>query len=260
MNDVPVETVVAVVASISTASLLIGNRMSRSRSRVALNRALHELRRPLQAMALLLPELEPVSGSGTSLRGGFPQPVGPEPIRQAIDALRDLDREVNGRPRTKRKSELLAARLMADACVRRWAAHARLKGSEIGLHWVGPDLLVRGNGSALAAALENVILNAIEHGGPSITVRGGEVAGRIRIAVEDAEDRGVRRLPAAPADPNGVGDLAGHGFGLEIARETINEHGGRLDCEFGEERSVVEIFLPVARPAAAGRGRVKVNW
>lgn len=260
MNQVPVETVVAVVASISTASLLIGNRLSRSRSRAALNRALHELRRPLQAMALLLPELEPVSGRGVPFRGGFPQPVGPEPIRQAIDALRDLDREVNGRPRTKRKSELLAARLMADACVRRWAAHARLNGSEIGLHWTGPDLLVRGNGSALAAALENVILNAIEHGGPSIIVSGGEVAGRVRIAVEDAGDRGVRGLHARRTESDGVGDLAGHGFGLDIARETITQHGGRLDHEFGEERSVVEIFLPVARPGAAGRGRVKVNW
>ena len=260
MNQVPVETAVAVVALISAASLLIGSRLSRSRNRVALNRALHELRRPLQAMALLLPELEPASSPGVSSRGGFPQPVGPEPIRQAIDALRDLDHEVNGRPPTKRKSELLAARLMADACVRRWTAHARLNGSEIELHWIGPDLLVRGSGSALAAALENVILNAIEHGGPSITVRGGEVAGRVRIAVEDSGDRSARRLLSGRTESDGVGDLAGHGFGLDIARETIAEHGGRLDCEFGEERSVVEIFLPVARPGAAGRGRVKVNW
>lgn len=257
MNPLPIETVVAVLASISTASLLVGNRLSRSRNRVALNRALHELRRPLQAMALLLPELEPASGPGSPLKGGLPQPVGPEPIRQAIEALRDLDREVNGRSRTRRKSELLAARLMADACVRRWAAHARLRGAEIRLRWAGPDLLVRGNGPALAAALENVILNAIEHGGPSITVRGGEVGGRVRIVIED---EGVSGARGVRTEPTGIADLAGHGLGLDIARETITEHGGKLDCEFGAERSVVEIFLPVARPGAAGRGRVKVNW
>lgn len=254
------ETMVATIACLAAASAVARNRHSRSRHRLALNRALHELRRPLQAMALLLPESPAVAGATPAWTGGLPPPLGPEPIRQAIDALRDLDREVNGRPRARKGRELLAARLMADACVRRWRSHARLNGSTIELSWTGPDVLVRGDSASLAAALENVLVNAIEHGGPRITVLGREVAGRLRITVRDSGPRSSSGRDPAQADPEGIADVAGHGLGLEIASRTVQEHGGKLESEFGERGSVVEILLPVARPGSSGRGRVKVNW
>jgi signal transduction histidine kinase len=259
LSGLPVEVTVLLVAFLASLAGLARGHLVRSRHRTAVNRALHELRRPLQAMALLLPEYASEGGPPVRWAGGLPRPVGPEPIRQAIEALRHLDGEVNGRPVERRSRELLAARLMADACVRRWAAHARLNGSEVGLAWTGPDLLVRGDAIALAGAIENLILNAIQHGGSEITVHGGEVAGRLRIAVEDrgpARHQGER----SGVDPEGIGDVAGHGLGLGIARETVLEHGGRFECEFGDRRSVVELFLPIARPGVGGRGRVKVNW
>ena len=259
MSGFPLEASIVLVACLASLVTLARGRSARSRDRMAINRALHELRRPLQAMALLLPEYSPQAGPAGLWSGGLPRPLGPEPIRQAIEALRHLDSEVNGRPGPRRSRELLAARLMADACVRRWSAHARLKGAELGLAWTGPDLLVRGDATGLTGALENVILNAIEHGGPEITVHGGEVAGRLRIAVEDA-GRKSAACGRDATDPEGIGDVAGHGLGLGIARNTVTDHGGRLECEFGEERSVVEIFLPIARPGPGGRGRVKVNW
>lgn len=260
MNDFPLELVVTIAACLGSAATVARNRLARSRHRSALNRALHELRRPLQAMALLLPESPTTAGAGVPWVHGLPQPLGPEPIRQAIDALRDLDREVNGGPPAARGRELLAARLMADACVRRWKAHAHLNGAELHLSWVGPDVLLRGDAAALAAALENLIVNAIEHGGSTVTVHGGEVAGRLRIAVEDSGILRELSPVTGRSDPEHLGDIAGHGLGLEIARENVLNHGGRLECDFGESRSVVEIFLPVTRPGAGGRGKVKVNW
>lgn len=259
MSEPPFEATVLLVALLGSLAGLARSRLASARNRSAINRALHELRRPLQAMALLLPEYASQEGPTGRWAGGLPGPVGPEPIRQAIDALRHLDREVNGRPERRRSRELLAARLMADACVRRWRPHARLNGSELRLAWTGPDLLVRGDATELAGALENLILNAIVHGGPEITVLGGEQAGRLRIAVEDRGQAQSGRGPG-PVDPEGLGDVAGHGHGLGIARETVAGHGGRLECEFGDERSVVELFLPIARPGVGGRGRVKVNW
>ena len=255
----PVEASILLVAFLASLATLARSRRASSRNRTAINRALHELRRPLQAMALLLPEYAPQPGPVGRWSGGLPGPLGPDPIRQAIEALRHLDREVNGRPARRRSRELLAARLMADACVRRWTAHARLNGSELRLAWTGPDLLIRGDATGLSGALENLILNAVEHGGPEITVYGGERSGRLRIAVED-RGRGGTGSGSAPVDPEGLGDVAGHGLGLGIARETVVEHGGRLECDFGEEGSVVEMFLPIARPGVGGRGRVKVNW
>lgn len=260
MTGLSLEMAVAIIACLASVTTLALGRHTRSRNRLALNRALHELRRPLQAMALLLPESPAVASAAPSWTGGLPPPLGPEPIRQAIDALRDLDREVNGRPRARKGRELLAARLMADACVRRWRAHARLNGSTIDLSWTGPDVLVRGDSASLAAALENVLVNAIEHGGSHITVLGGEVAGRLRITVRDSGDREPSGGDSTGSDPQGIADVAGHGLGLEIASGTVMEHGGKLEWDFGERGSVVEIYLPVARPGLSGKGRVKVNW
>src|SRR5919204_2667457 len=66
---------------LTLAAALVGDRVRASRRRNALNRALHELRRPLQALVL---------SSGAS------QGPGAHAMRVAICALGDLDREING--------------------------------------------------------------------------------------------------------------------------------------------------------------------
>src|SRR5436190_1773436 len=60
-----------------------GRRVGSARRRAALNRALHELRRPLQVLAL--------SGPSPSRAGGPPGA-----LDLAIAAVDDLDREING--------------------------------------------------------------------------------------------------------------------------------------------------------------------
>ena len=59
MTGLSLEASIVLVACLASLATLARGRSARSRDRIAINRALHELRRPLQAMALLLPEYSP---------------------------------------------------------------------------------------------------------------------------------------------------------------------------------------------------------
>jgi signal transduction histidine kinase len=184
-----------------------------------------------------------------------------DPVLQAINAVGQLDREVNGGPAAAVRSESIACRLMADACVRRWQSRAHLSGANIELEWSGHDVLVRGDGVALAAALENVIVNAIEHGGPQVTVAGRAIGRRVRIEVRDngcaARQREHRGSPAEIlARLRGRGS---HGHGLAVASGTVHGHGGRLETEFSETGSTVVIVLPTSSRQSTA-APVRVNW
>lgn len=207
--------------------------------RTALNRALHEVRRPLQALALttlnrVAAESGPLaSGPGIESRRppGDLSPPRPEiasgTVWQAITAVSDLDRELNGGGHRCPRQELVACRLLVDACVRRWQPRARLSGAELRLRWAGPDALIRGDGMALAAAVENLLLNAIEHGGPRITVNALTQGQRLRLEIIDS---GRANLAATRA-----GHRAGHrrhGHGLKVAERVAGNHGGQLDLHF----------------------------
>lgn len=226
----------------------------------ALNRALHELRRPLQALALAPPGGRPLTGAAVPDHG-FRRVVSGaslhDPVKQAIRALAELDRAINGGPGSPARSELVAVKLMADACVRRWLPRARLAGCDLALRWSGQDVLVRGDGLALAAALENLILNAIEHGGGRIEVSGAADARSITVVVSDSGQCDDLIRPAVQPRP---GVEASHGHGLEIATETVRAHGGKLEADFGTEGSRVAVVLPLARVGTTAGKRVRVNW
>lgn len=246
----------AVVAAVMMALVASMRARSRSKRIEALNRSLHELRRPLQVLALGLPD---------SRRPVIGERMISEPVRQAISALALLDRQINGaglRPSKAGRTELVAARLMADACVRRWLPFARLAGSNLRLAWAGPDVLLRGDGPALAAALENLITNAIEHGGPEIEVSGLAIGRKVRLVVSDNGTSGSRSPRGRPVMPDmdELAGVAGHGHGLEVVRETVSAHGGRFDADFGPNGSEAVIVLPVSRARRSTGTEVKVNW
>ena len=69
---------------IALAALLVGHRAREARRRASLNLALHELRRPLQALVL------------SSAAWRDPES---EAVRVTLAALGDLDRAINGAPR-----------------------------------------------------------------------------------------------------------------------------------------------------------------
>jgi signal transduction histidine kinase len=213
-----------------------------ARRRTAINRALHELRRPLQALALAVPapqsDLRPASSA----------------LRLAIRALGDLERTVNGSgpssggavPFDLRCGPASSWELCA-AAAQRWQARARLANATITLDWRAGDGVVRCDRAALAQAFDNLLLNAIEHGGPRITLGGAVRRERLLISVCDTgREAGQPRRAGSPREV--LVRLVGtrrRGHGLSVVRATAAEHGGRFVLYRGERGTTAMLELPL---------------
>jgi signal transduction histidine kinase len=228
-----------IVLSMAAAVAVQGLRAGRRRS--ALNEALHELRRPLQAVAL---------ATGPRFRG--PADAG-EPIELAAAALERLDREINGGTLVPALGAVDAGALVR-AAVARWQARVQIAEGSLELRWNAGEVLVSGDRGALAQALDNLIVNAIEHGGPAIVVAGRLLEGRLRIAVVDS-GRATRPRSRRNSPTQAIARLSGRhhrGHGLGVVRRVAADHDGRFSLRHSERGSLAVLELPLAE-AATGR-------
>jgi signal transduction histidine kinase len=217
----------------STAAAAAAQWLREGRRRSALNRAMHELRRPLQAVAL-------ATGPRLAAAGGE------DPIELAAAALERLDREINGgSPETPWGA--IDAEHLARAAVGRWQARSRLADGSLELRWNAGRAMVRGDAGSLAQALDNLIVNAIEHGGPTIVVAASRRQGRLRIAVVDSgcawRPRSRRNGPAEVLAR--LGGRHRHGHGLTVVRQIAFAHGGRFAFRRSTQGSLAVIELPL---------------
>jgi signal transduction histidine kinase len=198
----------------------------------ALNRALHELRRPLQALVLLEEASGgPAAAPPVASRRGL--------LELATGALRDLDGALNG-AEPSRPPQRFSSREVVLSCLGRWRPIARRQGA-IRVYWDAGPAPVQGDPARLSQALDNLIANALEHGGPPVVVTGARVVGRLRITIAN----GVRRDPApTPVD-------ARRGHGMEVVSEVARAHRGRFAlCQTGTG-CVAALELPLAEPGRA---------
>jgi signal transduction histidine kinase len=210
------------------------------RRRSALNEAVHELRRPLQALSLAAPrDVEDASPFGSSLR-------------MAAVALERLDREINGRSPVG-NSQTVHIGPLVEAAIGRWRVRASRSGKSLTLRWRAGESSLAGSECDLAQALDNLITNAIEHGGERIEVRVTETGERLRIAVLDSGGAPQRRRQGSVADVAArIGGRRRHGYGLRVVARTAAEHGGdfRLQRDAGVTRAV--LGLPLGRRPGDG--------
>ena len=196
-----------------------------------MNRALHELRRPLQALALLDDRVAPGSPPGAARRGL---------IEQAACALTELDGELNG-AESQAARRLVSSREVVMAALERWRPATSESGG-IRVFWDAGPAPVAGDPVAMAQALDNLIANALEHGGPPLVVTGARVSGRLRLTLANGRSGDERRH--ANGDPR-----RGHGVG--IVRDFAESHAGRFAlCETGSG-CVAALELPIAEPELA---------
>ncbi len=222
---------------LSMAAAVAAQTLRAGRRRSALNEALHELRRPLQAVALAVgPRFGGPSGGG-------------EPIELAAAALERLDREINGGPLVPTLGSIDAGAL-ARSAVARWQARAEIAECSLELRWNAGEVLLNGDRGALAQALDNLIVNAIEHGGPTIVVAGRLLEGRLRIAVVDS-GRAMRPRSRRHSPAQVLARLSGrrhHGHGLGVVRRVAADHDGRFTLRHSERGSRAVLELPPAEP------------
>jgi len=211
------------------------------RRRTALNEALHELRRPLQALALAAPTAAPAEPA--ALQGA---------LRMVAGALERLEREINGEPVPSAR-RALSARPLLDSAVRRWQARAALAGGSLALRWEAGDAAIDGDPCEVAQALDNLIVNAIEHGGPTIAVEAHPLPGKLGVTVVDS-GRASRPPSRRESPAELIARLSGRGrrgHGLRVVRRTAAAHGGGFRLRWSERGTEAILELPLSAGGGA---------
>jgi len=203
------------------------------RRRTSLNAAMHELRRPLQALSLSLQ-----TGAGAD------RPIASS-LEMAIAAAEHLDREING-DRRALKTAHVPLRSIVAAAVDRWRPAAVGLGRPLELQWsAGDDALLCGDRIALAQAVDNLISNALRHGSGAVTVSARCEPRRSLVIVRDQGRALARENPVLLWMR-----LAGrrrHGHGLAIVRATAAQHGGSFRLSTARSGTEAKLILPLDR-------------
>jgi signal transduction histidine kinase len=204
--------------------------------RAAIDEALHELRRPLQALALL------GRRSGGAVESS---------TRMAALALERLERELEGEA-MEEPAEAVRCEAALRAAVGRWRARVALGGGSLELRWRAGERATIADGAGLEQAVDNLIVNAIEHGGPRIVVEGRREGALLTISVTDSgrasRVRSWRDRPAV--SPPALARGARRGHGLRLVRRFAEAHGGRFVLERGDLGTVARLELPLPGGAA----------
>jgi signal transduction histidine kinase len=201
------------------------------RRRASQNEALHELRRPLQVLTLSLPEDSSVG----------------ESLQMAAAAVDRLDREING-GEEERPQARVRLRPIVEAAVERWRWRAGRDGRRLTIRWGAADVYLLGDELGLVQAVDNLINNAIEHGGSEVLVEAREQSDLLRLSVRD---RGAgMAVPPARRSSHSLGARLGgrarHGHGLRIVQRVAARHGGSFQLLRSANGTEARLELPLA--------------
>ncbi len=198
------------------------------RRRNAMNEAMHELRRPLQVLSLVLPDRLPGDAAVDSS------------LRLVADALDRLDRQIN-----KEDAALVTVRLPArpllEEAVLRWKGQAAAAGGGLTLRWAAGEATVAVDPAGFAQAVDNLISNAIEHGGPTVTIEARTVGSLLAVSVRDSGRTGCGRGRRRRRSHGGR-----RGHGLRRVRRFATSHRGDFELrrETGGTVATIELPLP----------------
>jgi signal transduction histidine kinase len=215
------------------AGMLMRARERRRRLRARAGEALHELRRPLQTLALLTD------------RGAAAQHV-----EMVAGALTDLERALLGR-RPDLRVRTVTLRPVVEAAVERWrlsAAGEIESPGAVELRWLAGEVRAVVDPRRIAQAMDNLIANALEHGRSPVILEATRTASGLRLSVRNRiAGHGPPALPRPhPQDPTR------RGHGLRIVSEIAVDHGGRFlfDCARGWAVGTLELPLSGGVPEA----------
>lgn len=215
-----------------------GGRLLLARRMELVARACHELRGPLTAARLAV-----------QLAAG--RPGVPSTPLEAIDlelgragrALEDLSAARRGGRAPDRRQTFEVGGLLAEVAEAQrgsaWACGARVR-----LEAPRARAFVRGDRARLARACENLVENAIEHGGGDVRLRLRSGVHTVRIEVLD--DGPGLPAPVALLVRRPRAGRGERGHGLAIVAETAARFGGRLAAAPAERGARLVLELPTA--------------
>jgi signal transduction histidine kinase len=211
-------------------------------------RVAHELKNPLTPIRLAVTSLRRASGGDTRLT-------------EYIDVLETESRRLELMARSFAQFGTLPEGTAADVDLvemARAVAHSLSgEGVKVGVEvWDENMPLVRGYHDALARALTNIVINAIEASreGAGVVIALRTLSVRDRDMVElSVQDNGVG-IPAEQIatiwNPYVTSKPGGTGLGLAIVRQTILAHHGTVEARSGDgEGTLIIITLPTTGSA-----------
>jgi signal transduction histidine kinase len=214
-------------AAIALTAALLAARARARRRREDLEAAIHELRRPLQALSLAPPGCSRPGGRACQGRAGVH-------LSGALSALGDLERAIGEGPPALRLRPL-ALRALVDAALERCPG----AGDSARLSWAAGDARVLADPARLGGALDNLLENALEHGRPPLRVSASICASGVRLVIANGVTAGAG---------SGAGGR-GRGHGLGIVSTTVRAHGGRFLFDRGDRAATAMLELPLAPPS-----------
>ena len=207
------------------------------RRRTALNEAVHELRRPLQAIALAAP--------GSADRAEAFE----SSVRMAAAAVERLDCEINGRPAPEVSDALLIHQLV-EAAVERGRIRASLEDRTMNLEWEAGDLCLLGDPVELPQVLDNLISNSLTHGSGEVAVEAKQVGRFFRLVVRNRKRAKPARLHRQAGDLRMcISGRCRHGHGLRIVRRVAVREGGSFRLRRHGEWYEARLELPLSEGA-----------
>ncbi len=206
----------------------------------------HDLRSPLNAMALSVEVLARSWPKGDAHSEGETQ------AQQMLGNLSRSVRRLSGMVDRVLEDNIIAAArneasvmllrvadidllpLISDLA-RRFEADARAAGSQIAID-VQSGLKVRGDAVLLERALQNLLVNAIQHASPGVVRIEANREGR-SVVCQVLDQGGGLRNASQP-------DRSKRGLGLRIARQFVQSHGGEMRIDSRSDGTTVRIELP----------------
>lgn len=178
----------------------------------------HEVRSPVAALAA-------VAETAADASGGEPDAL-PTLVRLALAACRAIERIVMDVAIASVRLEPMDVSTLVRDTV---AAHT-VRGADVAVS-AGEGLLVAGDRVRLRQVVDNLIVNALVHGGSSeVTVHASRSEGAVHVVVSDAGP-GIRTDQLDRIFEAGVrldAGVPGSGLGLALARAIAEAHGGSL--------------------------------
>jgi signal transduction histidine kinase len=256
---------IIVLLGLATLALAVSARRAQEMARRQLEftaEVSHELRTPLAAIRSLADNLADgvVSDPAQARLYGEQIARQGERLTTMVEQVLALGADEAARRRRRRR----LGPVDVGALVREAAAEAAAAVPGARVETELPDTLpaVQGDPLPLRRALENLIGNALKHGGspgspPWARVRAAAAPGGGGLAIEVA-DRGPgipagdrERLfePFFRGERARAGQLPGAGLGLHLVRRTAEAHGGRVEVRSAPgEGSAFTLVLPLAGP------------